>query len=135
MGLPHPDRRRNRSDDPLTALLLFLEAARKGGQMEALALADDGGVLVAGAGCSQACETMAALAPFFAHGFAANDTIPTRLEVMATTHIRRIRVDGIELLLCARERGKGVEASLGSLSEGIRRILSTDRPRGAKPHL
>ena len=46
------ERRTHRSSDPLTALCRLLDAARKDERLEALAVADDSGCLVAGAGAA-----------------------------------------------------------------------------------
>ena len=44
------DRRRKRSDDPLVALHYQLAHARSEGRLDAIVVADDTGVVVAGAG-------------------------------------------------------------------------------------
>lgn len=65
------DRRLDERSDSLTGLARWLESARRMLKLDALALADPTGCLVAGAGSAQRCEELAALAPL-AHG-SAND--------------------------------------------------------------
>src|ERR1019366_6378322 len=62
------DRRRKRSDDPLVALHYQLAQARQEGRLEAIVIADDAGVVVAGAGAWAVCEELAAYAPLLAQG-------------------------------------------------------------------
>ncbi len=56
------DRRRRRSEDPITALHYQLSFARAEAELEALVLVDDSGCLVAGAGAWPLCEELAAYA-------------------------------------------------------------------------
>ena len=106
------ERRVARSSDPLVALSRLLEAVRRSGPLDTLAVADETGCLVAGAGRSADCEELAALAPLFdGPAWPANDTTPPRLEVLArTTEVRRLSVDGISVLIC----GQGSEADQGA---------------------
>ena len=62
------DRRRTRSADPLVALHYQLAQARQEGQLDAIVVADDSGVVVAGAGAWAVCEELAAYAPLLAQG-------------------------------------------------------------------
>jgi len=120
------DRRASRPSDPSQALDRLLDSVRRDGEFEAVAVADDAGVLVAGAGAFSTCEEIAAVAPIVARADAANDTIPTRLDVIARRmHVRRVRIDGIEVLLC----GKGGRAGeLGRAAAGCARILGRSTP-------
>lgn len=122
---PARERRRLRSSDPLVALSLMLESARREGALEILVMADLSGCVVAGAGAAWACDELAAQAAI-AHDPPANDTIPSRLEVMGRPgRIARIRIDGIEMLLASR--GNDRPGSLSRAAAGARRILSTRR--------
>jgi len=62
------DRRRRRSIDPLVALHYQLSSTRKEGALDTVVVADDEGVVVAGAGSWAACEELAAFAPLIARG-------------------------------------------------------------------
>lgn len=115
------DRRRARSSDPLIALTRMLDAARSTACLEALAVSDMSGLLVAGSGASQDCDELAAWAPLVA----ANDTAPARGEVRtsARAEVWRIRVDGVDLLLSALGSAEGRAATLHRAAAGCERIL------------
>jgi len=119
------ERRLARSLDPLVALSRLLDATRRDGPLAALAVADDTGCLVAGAGRSADCEELAALAPLLDAGtWPANDTTPTRLEVLArSTEVRRLSVDGITVLICGQGSEPGRGAGLSRAAAGCERIL------------
>jgi hypothetical protein len=131
-GAPSPalDRRKARSSDALVALGRLLDGSRRVGRLEAVALADETGCLVAGAGAFRTCEELAALAPLMAPcslraAEAANDIVPNRLDVLARRmEIRRLTIDGVEVLLC----GQGAEtdarsSGLDHAASGCGRIL------------
>lgn len=128
-GSEREERRRARSSDPLVALSRLLEAARRSGPVDTLAVADDTGCLVAGAGRAADCTELAALAPLIdgAPG-PANDVTPTRLEVLArATEVRRLSVDGISVLICGQGAEPGLGAGLSRASAGCERILREGR--------
>jgi len=66
------DRRLDQRSDSLAGLARWLESARRTFELDALALADPAGCLVAGAGSAQRCEEMAALAPLNQDGAGDN---------------------------------------------------------------
>jgi hypothetical protein len=114
------ERRASRSSDPLLALSRLLEAARRDASVEAMAVADPTGCLVAGAGVSRVCEELAAHAPLLP----ANDTVPTRLDVLARpTQLRRLCIDGVEVLLACRGDDRAALAALDQAAAGCHRIL------------
>ena len=108
---PKLDRRLARSENTQLALTRLLEAARRASALEALALGDELGLLVAGAGAAELCDELAAVAPLVA----ANDTIPTRLDV------RRFAIDGCEMFVSGR--GGDLGSALGRVADGCARIL------------
>ena len=57
------ERRIRRSQDPYRALCLQLEHSRSQGQLDAVVVAIDNGLLVAGAGERSVCEALGAVAP------------------------------------------------------------------------
>jgi hypothetical protein len=123
-GGPRPgdghERRLSRSSDPLIALCRLLDAARSESMVEAVAVADPTGCLVAGAGAWQTCEELAAYAPL-----TANDVVPTRLDVIARrTAVRRLTVDGVEMLVSCRGEAEAAELALSRAAAGCRRILA-----------
>jgi len=131
----HPDRverRRDRTTDALAALTRLLDAARRRSGLEALAVAEPGGVLLAGAGPARLCDEMAAWAPL-AEQRPANDAVPSRLDVFERRAlVRRLAVDGVELIVCGVGEGEKAQRELGTVAEGCTRILGDARFRGAE---
>ena len=134
-----PERRAARTTDTLVALARLFEAARRAGSFEALVLADQHGLPIAGAGAAGVCDRLAAESAVLS-ARPANDTVPCRMDVVTrTAKIRRLRIDGIEVLLCGEGEG-GTRAdpereseALGKAAEGCRRILAEGRRGGWNP--
>ena len=126
----HPDReerRHDRTTDALSALTRLLDAARRQSGLEALAVAEPGGVLLAGAGPARLCDEMAAWAPL-AEKLPANDANPSRLNVFERRALaRRLAVDGVELIVCGVGEGEKTVRELGTVAEGCTRILGERR--------
>jgi hypothetical protein len=121
-----PDRRRNRSDDPLVALHYQLSQTRQEGSLEAIVVADDSGVVVAGAGAWVVCEDLAAYAPHHASGGWAEPDVksPPRLaEMRSQVDVQAVAVEGQTVLLCARG-GRGRSGALDRAARGVARILT-----------
>jgi hypothetical protein len=117
------DRRSSARSDVLGELGELLDAVRRDGALEALAVADSSGVLVAGAGAFGTCEELAAVAPIVLRAGAANDTVPTRIDVIARhMQVRRLTIDGIEVLLSASGERAAPDA-LARAAAGCARIL------------
>lgn len=125
-----PERRRVRSENPLRAMRLLLESARQAGGLQTLVVADETGCLVAGAGAFDDCEQLAAMAPLIsAQQTAANDTVPTRLDVLARRHeVRRVTVDGLRVLICGQGGASQLHAIVEQAAAGCDRILGRRRP-------
>jgi hypothetical protein len=121
------ERRIQRSSDPLIALSRLLDATRREAEVEAVAVADRAGCLVAGAGAARACEELAAVAPLaLDRSDPANDVVPTRLDVLARRlEVRRLCIDGIEVLISCRGERAQAEQALERASAGCRRILGS----------
>lgn len=118
------ERRRARSDDPLRALSHLLESTRARAGLDAVVLADDLGLTVAGGGAASLCDALSAEAALVWAGRPANDTVPCRLDVLTrTARVRRLTIDGVELLLCGEGSLSPSEQDLASAIEGCRRIL------------
>lgn len=116
------ERRVERSDDALFALTRLLESARRAAEIEAVAIADHSGILVAGSGAAELCDELAAVAPFEP----ANDTVPSRLDVLNRGgHVRRLSIDGVEVFVSGR--GGDLSAGLTRIAEGCSRILGRKR--------
>jgi hypothetical protein len=96
------------------------------GRLEALAVADETGLLVAGAGLWQTCERLASIAPLVG----ANDTVPTRIDVLARrSEVRRLSIDGIQVLLCGQGDESDRDLGLKHAADGCARILGRSRYR------
>ena len=113
----HRERRTRRSDDTMVALHYQLAFARFEGEFEAMVLTDAAGCLVAGAGPWPTCEMLAAFAPLFGRRTPHGEERPSDVE------IRRLLIDGSEVLLCARGGGRARVPSITRAASGCRRIL------------
>jgi hypothetical protein len=122
---PREDRRRRRSDDPITALHYQLSFTRHEADLDALVLVDDRGCLVAGAGAWPVCEELAAFAPLLANPAAArSETVVGRLgDLRRDVAVCATRLDGVDVLLCGRGGSAGRTALLERAIAGCERIL------------
>ncbi len=121
------ERRGERSPDSLVALSRLLEAVRKRSRLDVLAVADESGTLVAGAGAYRACEELAAFGAVLV-GAAANDVVPCRIDVIARrTEVRRLTIDGMDVLLCGQGEAAPRERALAIAAAGCERILTRRR--------
>jgi len=119
------DRRRRRSDDPVTALHYQLAYTRAEAGLDAVVLVDDTGCLVAGAGAWPACEELAAYAPLLANraaiGSAAVGSRIAALEPEVEVHT--VSIDGAEAVLCGKGGDGTRRGSIERAAAGCRRIL------------
>jgi hypothetical protein len=119
------ERRRKRSNDPLIALHYQLAHARHEGSLEAIVVADDSGVVVAGAGAWAMCEELAAYAPLLAQGQWTEpglDDTSRVAELRGQVDVQPVDVDGQTILLCARG-GRRRSAAMDRAALGVARIL------------
>jgi hypothetical protein len=122
---PKQDRRQARSENTQVALTRWLEAARQSGELEALALGDELGLLVAGAGAAEVCDELAAVAPLFG---SPSTSLTTGLDVLGRgAEVRRLAVDGCELFISGR--GTGLDLWLSGIASGCQRILVEKKAR------
>jgi hypothetical protein len=120
------DRRRKRSADPLIALHYQLAQARHEGSLEAIVIADDAGVVVAGAGAWAVCEELAAYAPLLAQGVWTEPGLSGEsrvAELRTEVDVQPVQVDGQRVLLCARG-GWMRTVAMDKAAEGVARILA-----------
>jgi hypothetical protein len=118
------DRRRKRSEDPVTALHYQLAAVRRAASLEAVVLVDDAGCLVAGAGAWPICEELAAYAPLLADpARVVRRTVSARLSVLSrAASTLSFDVDGSSVVLsCVGGKDPAV---LERAAQGVRRILA-----------
>jgi hypothetical protein len=116
----YEERRTRRSEDTMMALHYQLAFARFEGEFDALVLTDAAGCLVAGAGPWPTCEMLAAFAPLFVERHPGREG---GRECPADVEVRRLLVDGSEVLLCARGGGGARVPSITRAASGCRRIL------------
>jgi hypothetical protein len=124
------ERRRQRSDDPLVALHYQLANVRREGKLDAIVVADDSGVVVAGAGAWPVCEELAAYAPLLAQGVWREPGLDGAglglggLGSMlgADVDVQPVDIDGQSVLLCARGGWTRAQA-MHKAAEGVARIL------------
>jgi len=122
---PAEDRRRQRSADPLVALHYQLAQSRRDGGLEAIVVADDSGVVVAGSGTWAMCEELAAYAPLLAQGQwnePGLDDVSRMAELRRVADVQPVDVDGQTVLLCARGGGERLNA-LDRAADDVARIL------------
>jgi hypothetical protein len=125
---PMENRRRQRSTDPLIALHYQLAHVRQENQLDAIVVADDAGLVVAGAGAWAACEELAAYAPLLARGPGCDLDGPGRgvasrvAQMRADVDIQPVAVEGQTVLICARGAAKR-PARLDRAATGVARIL------------
>jgi hypothetical protein len=119
------DRRRKRSEDPLVALHYQLSQARSEGRLDAIVVADDAGVVVAGAGSWAVCEELAAYAPLLAQGVWQEPGARTKSRVSELSRevdVQPVDVDGQTILICARG-GMLRTLAMERAAFGVARIL------------
>jgi hypothetical protein len=120
------ERRHGRSSDTLVSLCRLLDATRRDAGLDALALADESGCLVAGSGAARLCEELAAISTL-----PANDP---RLDELGfrgeRPPVRRLLIDGFEVSISAL--GVAGDSDYLRISDGCRRILTESLGRTAR---
>lgn len=123
------ERRRRRSQDPYRALCFQLEHVRSRGELDAMVVATDNGLVVAGAGERSVCEALGAIAPLIAspsfHG-----RIPGAL-VGQSIGVRPLCLDGETLYIASAGRRDGSTLIQDSI-QGVCRILGYRPPRDSQ---
>jgi len=127
-----PERRRNRSADPLVALHYQLTSARERCEADTVVVADASGLVVAGAGSWPVCEELAAYAPILAEGAWAttSEAVNSRVEALRReVEVRVVSLGEQDVLLCAhRQRCRNERPDnihdIDQAAAGVRRILS-----------
>jgi hypothetical protein len=116
-----PERRRQRSADPLVALHYQLAQSKSHSTADAIVLADTSGVVVAGAGSWVLCEELAAYAPLFSQ---SETGLPDRVaSLRAECEVREMTAGGQPMLLCAMGKSSARTRAADLASAGVVRIL------------
>ncbi len=120
------ERRRRRSDDPITALHYQLSQTRSDAGLSAVVLVDDTGCLIAGAGAWPICEELAAFAPLLASpGTVGSTAVSARLAAIEPeVFVRTLSFDGCEAVLCGKGREGARPDVISRAADGCRRILA-----------
>lgn len=132
---PSTERRSARTEDTLVALARLFEAARQTQGLVAVVLSDAGGLPIAGGGSFASCEDLAARCAVLAAAGPVNDLVPSRLDVVQrAARVRRLSIDGIEVLLCAEGEGTRapLDRELDEPAAGCRRILGEGSARRSR---
>jgi len=116
------DRRLRRSTDRYVALRYQLEHTREKAGLEALVLADDAGLVVAGSGDASVCAELGAIAPLVSRS-AMGMPLPPLLRG-SDVAIRSVLVFGQQLYLACVGGGVARDAVLSTSSKGLQRILA-----------
>lgn len=119
------ERRIRRSQDPYSALCLQLESSRVKGELDAVVVAIDNGLLVAGAGERSVCEALGAVAPLLGSP-SFNGRLPSALEGQSVD-VRSVSLEGETVYVATVGRRAGDEWLQQSVG-GVRRILSSRWP-------
>lgn len=114
------ERRLRRSQDPYRALCLQLEHIRAEGELDAMIVAIDNGLLVAGAGERSVCEALGAVAPLIGSS-TFDGPIPGSL-VGQRIDVRSISLEGQTVYVASVGRSVNDDGMTRSLG-GVRRIL------------
>jgi hypothetical protein len=114
------ERRTCRSQDPYRALCLQLEHSRMQGELDAMVVAIDNGLLVAGAGERSVCEALGAIAPLMSRP-SFNGRLPGALEGQSVD-VRSVSLDG-ETVYIASVGRRGGDVWLQQSISALRRIL------------
>lgn len=114
------ERRAQRSQDPYLALCFQLEHSRTHGALDAMVVAMDNGLLVAGAGEESLCEALGAVAPLV-DGLRFEGVMPRALDGQ-NIDVRTMRLEG-EMLYVASAGLRPADVWLQRSINGVRRIL------------
>jgi len=114
------ERRTRRSQDPYRALCLQLEHSRLQGELDAVVVAIDNGLLVAGAGERSVCEALGAIAPLMSSP-SFSGRLPGALEGQSVD-VREVSLDGETVYVASVGRRDANEWLQQSIT-GVRRIL------------
>ena len=118
------DRRQRRSAQHSVALRYQLECTLQRGRMNALALTDRTGVLLAWAGEDAVCEELGAVAPMVLHGWPPE--LPRNTIAREDVSVRAIECFGEQLYLASLGGGIARDALLAHSARGIHRILTAN---------
>lgn len=116
------ERRTRRSQDPYRALCHQLEHTRELGGLDAMVVAIDNGLVVAGAGDDAVCEALGAIAPFVRVS-SFDGPLPQALDgVGPEIRVRSVSIGSETVYVASIGRAAG-DAWLRRSIDGVQRIL------------
>jgi hypothetical protein len=117
------ERRHNRSANTTRALCFQLNASLKRAELEGFVLTDEGGVCLAAAGDSHACDEIAAHLPLVGRKVGEFEGVLFGPGAQWDVQMRRFEVEGTRLFLCAIGESQSRKTQLAQSVEGVSRIL------------
>jgi hypothetical protein len=117
------ERRHNRSANTTRALCYQLTASLNRAELEGFVLTDDGGVCLAAAGDSHACDEIAAHLPLMGRKVGEFEGVLYGPGAQWDVQMRRFEVEGTQLYLCAIGESAGRESQMAHSVNGVSRIL------------
>ena len=117
------ERRHNRSANTTRALYYQLNASLKRAELDGFVLTDEGGVCLAAAGDSHACDEIAAHLPLVGRKVKDFEGVLYGPGAQWEVQMRGFEVEGTQLFLCAIGDSKGRESQLAHSVNGVSRIL------------
>ncbi len=121
------ERRKQRSDDPHTALSLQLAHLKREAQLDAVVLATSEGLLIAHAGDDLMCSELAAVAPLVT----LEHAIPGQVSLgQGLLHVQSVPWHGSSLYLAATSNTNAIESApnltrkIEAAEKGVARILA-----------
>jgi hypothetical protein len=117
------ERRRHRSDHPLEALELQLEACRQAGDVDGMVLSDGDGLLLAAVGNRAVCDEIAVQLPQIGRRVGEFRGVLLSAERALRVHMRRFRVGVSDLYIAVIGSGERDSQTLAHGLGGASRIL------------
>jgi hypothetical protein len=120
-----PERRNRRTTDVLEALNFQMDACREDAELAAMLVADEYGLCLASSGLAHTCYEIAARLPILARKAGDFEGVLLGASGGVPVAVKRIQVDGTELIACAVGGNQTKHSSeLRRAELGIRRILA-----------
>ncbi len=117
------ERRHNRSANTTRALCFQLSASLKRAELEGFVLTDEGGVCIAAAGDSHACDEIAAHLPLMGRKVDEFEGVLYGPGAQWDVQMQSFQVEGTQLYLCAIGESGKRQAQLAQSVTGVSRIL------------
>jgi hypothetical protein len=117
------ERRHNRSANTTRALCHQLHASLEKADLTGFVLTDDGGVCLAAAGDSDACDEIAAHLPLMGRKVGEFEGVLYGPAVQWDVQMRRFEVEGTNLYLCAIGESDARNDQMMRSIDGVARIL------------